>query len=233
LRDSEERYRALFEQAAESILLIDPATGALVEFNEMAHRDLGYTREEFAKLRIPDFEEKESAEEVRRHAARVMQAGRDLFETRQRTKSGEVRDVEVRCRVVSVGGRRLLQSVYHDITERKRMERAMQTMSLTDELTGLYNRRGFMTLAEQQLKVAKRERVSVVLLFIDVDGMKAANDHLGHQEGDALLIAAARVLRKSFREADLVGRLGGDEFAVLSYARHGRKLSSDTLLNRL
>ncbi|MEI9936895.1 MAG: diguanylate cyclase [Pseudomonadota bacterium] len=91
----------------------------------------------------------------------------------------------------------------------------LQQQALTDELTGLYNRRGFFALAQQQLKVASRSARRVLLVFADINGMKAANDALGHEAGDRLLVDAATALRRSFRDSDIIARLGGDEFAVL------------------
>jgi len=91
----------------------------------------------------------------------------------------------------------------------------LQQQALTDELTGLYNRRGFLALAEQQLKVASRSVRRVLLVFADLNGMKAANDTFGHEAGDQLLVDAAQALRGCFRDCDIIARLGGDEFAVL------------------
>ncbi|HEX8811381.1 MAG TPA: sensor domain-containing diguanylate cyclase [Terracidiphilus sp.] len=87
-------------------------------------------------------------------------------------------------------------------------------MSLTDDLTGLYNRRGFMVLAARQLRVARRAQGAAWVLVADVDGLKPVNDRMGHEAGDRLLRAAAEVLRASARELDIVARLGGDEFAI-------------------
>jgi diguanylate cyclase (GGDEF)-like protein len=92
---------------------------------------------------------------------------------------------------------------------------ALRELSLTDELTGLPNRRGFLTLAGQQVKLALRHKKGLSLLFIDVDGLKHVNDARGHQAGDLLLRDTAQVLRKTFRESDVLSRLGGDEYAVL------------------
>jgi PAS domain S-box-containing protein len=127
LRESEERYRAIFEQAADSIVLIDGETGALVEFNDRAHESLGYTREEFGKLKIPDFEIVESPEEVAKHIESAIKKGADTFETKQRTKSGEVRDILVSARAISVHGRDFVQGIWRDVTERKRAEEKITT----------------------------------------------------------------------------------------------------------
>jgi diguanylate cyclase (GGDEF)-like protein/PAS domain S-box-containing protein len=108
-----------------------------------------------------------------------------------------------------------------DITERKRMEENLMIMSMTDPLTGLYNRRGFITLADQQLKLSKRTKKPLILFFADLDGMKKINDTLGHLEGDQALQEAARVLKASFRESDIIARIGGDEFAVLAIGTDG------------
>jgi diguanylate cyclase (GGDEF)-like protein len=88
--------------------------------------------------------------------------------------------------------------------------------SLRDELTGLYNRRGFLTFAEEQVKLACSGRRGLLVVFADVDGLKAINDGHGHSEGDRALKKTAEVLLTVFRDTDLVARLGGDEFAVLA-----------------
>jgi len=96
----------------------------------------------------------------------------------------------------------------------KKLSLELEQLALTDELTGVRNRRGFLVLAEHAWRVARRTRVLCRLLFIDLDGVKHVNDTQGHQVGDALLIDAARVLNSVFRETDVIGRIGGDEFAV-------------------
>lgn len=85
---------------------------------------------------------------------------------------------------------------------------------MTDELTGLHNRRGFFLMAEQQLKIAHRMKVLCWVIFIDLDGLKQINDTLGHDMGDALIVDAAQLLKQSFPNSDIVARLGGDEFIV-------------------
>jgi diguanylate cyclase (GGDEF)-like protein len=121
--------------------------------------------------------------------------------------------------------------IIRDITERKQFEQAIQTLSLVDELTGLYNRRGFVTLAEQQLKIAKRTRRDLYLIFADMDGLKPINDKYGHGVGDRLLCEVARMLRMNFRDSDIIARISGDEFVVLIMEPNGS--SPEDLLQRL
>jgi len=97
----------------------------------------------------------------------------------------------------------------------KESEKMYRTLSLYDELTGLYNLRGFYILAEQQLKKALRSKNRMLLLFVDVDKLKWINDNFGHQEGNTSLIDTAIILKKQIRESDILARIGGDEFVAL------------------
>jgi diguanylate cyclase (GGDEF)-like protein len=107
----------------------------------------------------------------------------------------------------------------------------LRSISITDELTGLYNRRGFFAMAEQQLKIAKRMNKATLLLSADMDNLKEINDTLGHKEGDVALIDTANILRKSFRESDIIARIGGDEFVVLQIEK--ADANANTMTNRL
>jgi diguanylate cyclase (GGDEF)-like protein len=97
------------------------------------------------------------------------------------------------------------------------LEREIRSLALTDDLTGLYNRRGFLASATQQLKLARRNRQQSLLFFCDVDHLKEINDSFGHGEGDLALIRVADALEQTFRDSDILARLGGDEFAVLVF----------------
>ena len=102
-----------------------------------------------------------------------------------------------------------------NIGERDRAEGMLRLLSLTDELTGLYNRRGFSTLSEQQFRIASRDRKSLLLVSADFDGLKDINDTFGHTEGDLALIETATILKECVRKSDIVARIGGDEFVLL------------------
>ena len=115
-------------------------------------------------------------------------------------------------------GKACFLAVLRDITDHVRMREELCQLSLRDELTGLYNRRGFCLIAEQMVKLASRELRSLFLMFTDLDGLKQINDRYGHQEGDVALCHLAGLLHKTFRKSDIIGRLGGDEFAVLGFS---------------
>ncbi len=113
----------------------------------------------------------------------------------------------------SVNGDLLIRSIRYSI-ERKRLMTELHNLSLLDDLTGLYNRRGFFALAEQQMRLARRETKNIVVVIADLDGLKLINDSLGHVVGDMALKDASSALKETFRESDIIGRIGGDEFAV-------------------
>ncbi|PRX29913.1 response regulator receiver modulated diguanylate cyclase [Orenia metallireducens] len=109
----------------------------------------------------------------------------------------------------------LLRAIFYAI-ERHKLLKKLESKSITDELTKLYNRRGFLSMLEQQIKMAKRRDEKFLLVYADVDGLKGVNDNLGHNEGDRLITDAATVLKDTFRDSDIIGRIGGDEFVVIS-----------------
>jgi diguanylate cyclase (GGDEF)-like protein len=126
---------------------------------------------------------------------------------------------------------RSLHAAIEVALHRHRMQMALRSLAHVDELTGLNNRRGFLTLAKQHLKVARRTKRTLWLIFVDLDGFKAINDQFGHREGDLALIKTAEILRKTFRDSDVIARLGGDEFTVL--AIHASEDSAEMMTARL
>ena len=116
------------------------------------------------------------------------------------------------------------------IDQRKKAEEALKTLSFKDDLTGLYNRRGFFILAEQGLKTAQRMGKEMLLIFGDLDNLKGINDTFGHKEGDQALADISKILKETFRESDIIARIGGDEFAVL--AMNSLETSTEKLINR-
>jgi diguanylate cyclase (GGDEF)-like protein/PAS domain S-box-containing protein len=118
-----------------------------------------------------------------------------------------------------------------DITERKQLEEKLAAIAITDELTGLYNRRGLFVLADKLLKLSKRQGKGIFILYIDLDHLKQINDSMGHEEGDRVLIACADLLREIYRESDIISRIGGDEFVVMPVGSQGD--NTDVIISRL
>jgi diguanylate cyclase (GGDEF)-like protein len=114
----------------------------------------------------------------------------------------------------------MVHSLEYEINQRKLLEKDLRAMSLTDDLTGLNNRRGFLTLATQYMKMIDRHKNITFLFYFDVDKFKHINDTYGHSEGDKVLKDIAKILKKSYRESDIIARIGGDEFVVLPVGFH-------------
>ena len=211
LRLSEARKSAVLEASLDAILVVD-ALGCVLEWNAAANRMFGRDREDCAERSLADLFVGPMVcreETVRRPAA--------AFEAVERRADGGEFPGEVSIAPIhGEAGRGLHVVTVRDISERKRWERSLEAMSFVDELTGLYNRRGFAMFATPQLRLAARTRGHVLLVSIDADGLKAINDTFGHAEGDRALGEIAAALRDSFRETDVVGRQGGDEFVVLA-----------------
>jgi diguanylate cyclase (GGDEF)-like protein/PAS domain S-box-containing protein len=220
LRESEGRFRALVEEAAVGVAEIEMSTGRFFMVNRRLCEMVGRTEEE---LLAATFQAITHPEDLHLHEEKTAlllagKIGHYSLEKRYLLKDGESVWVNLTTSPLwkpgEKPGRNMI--VVEDITERKRMALEIQEMSLRDMLTDLYNRRGFIILAEQQFKAANRAQRPLKLTFIDCDGLKWINDTLGHEEGDKVLIDTAHILRQTFRESDIVARLGGDEFTVLS-----------------
>jgi two-component system CheB/CheR fusion protein len=133
LRESEQRYRTLFRQASDAIVVFDPETLHVAEFNNEACRRLGYTRKEFSQLKLSDFEVVETAADIRRHSRQVVDKGLQIFETRHRSRSGEILDVEVHAGPIRIGDRTFIQGFWRDITRPKRAEAQLTELNATLE----------------------------------------------------------------------------------------------------
>ncbi|MDR0735422.1 MAG: diguanylate cyclase response regulator [Zoogloeaceae bacterium] len=127
-----------------------------------------------------------------------------------------VREGAQDCLIKGDCGARLLKRAVRYAIERNHMQATLRALSFLDDLTGVYNRRGFATLAQHQIRIARRRHTGFFLIFIDFDGMKQINDSAGHIAGDQALIAFSQLLSFTFRGSDIVARMGGDEFAVIT-----------------
>src|SRR6266581_5553254 len=162
---------------------------------------------------------------------------RALLSEANRELASLLRDVRTESRGTLLGDTRsqqvseLLMRAVRCAAKQYMLQAELGSLALTDELTGLYNRRGFMAVAERQLKLGRRSGRGMLLFMMDVDSMKQINDSFGHFEGDCALKRMSGVLEETFRDSDVVARLGGDEFAVLAIEAAGH--SEATIKARL
>ena len=221
-RDITERKRAagsLAQQAAamkasmDGIAIINHC-GACIYLNDAYAKIFGYADPE--RLIGASWEMFYFDEELNRLKEQIMPAvwrdGSWRGEAMGLRLGGSTLPLEISISSVDGGG---LVHVVRDITERKKIEETLRNSSLKDDLTGLFNRRGLLKQAAPYFDFARRQKESLFLLFIDLDGMKRINDEFGHNEGDNALINTAAILNRTFRSSDVIARLGGDEFTVL------------------
>ncbi|KKM66266.1 hypothetical protein LCGC14_1482920, partial [marine sediment metagenome] len=126
LKEAELRYHTTFEQSPDGIMIIDPETTRTIKFNDAMCNLLGYTREEFAKLKVPDYDATENPSDTKTHVEKVLKEGRDDFETKMCTKEGDIKDIFTTAKVIELSGKLYLQSICRDITERKKTEMALR-----------------------------------------------------------------------------------------------------------
>jgi diguanylate cyclase (GGDEF)-like protein/PAS domain S-box-containing protein len=209
-------FAALFENAPEAIAILDEHDH-IIRINGQFTTMFGYTEDEAVGRNINELIVPNGlVEEGENLTARVAAGEKLTVEALRRHKDGQSFWVAISATPFGVAdqpGR--VYAMYHDISAQKRAEDDLKALVLVDELTGLPNRRAFITLSEQALKLAMRLERDVLMIFIDVDHLKYINDTYGHLAGDRALIDTARVLRESCREADIIARLGGDEFVAL------------------
>jgi diguanylate cyclase (GGDEF)-like protein/PAS domain S-box-containing protein len=210
-----ETYRLLVEESLVGVYLIQDER--LIYANRKFAQLFGYTRDEMMAFpSILDVIADEDREMVREKIRQRLtgEIGAIEYTVRAVRKNNTQMVMDIRSVRTTHGGKPAVLGTVVDITARKQLEDALRALALIDELTGLYNRRGFMTLAERQLTLVRRKHQCLVLVAADLDGLKEINDRFGHQEGDRAIIAAAGILKQTYREADIVARLGGDEFTV-------------------
>ena len=230
LQDTEAKYQSLVESTQDSIYLVDKSCRYLF-INKKHLNRMGLLPDQFLGHYYHEFHSPEETSKFMAHVNQVLETG-ESCQSEHMSKRDNRHFLQTLSPVKDQDGSIVAITVISkDISDRKRMEEELRSLSLTDELTGLYNRRGFLALADQYLKIVNRMKNKISILYADLDDLKTINDVFGHKEGDRAIIEAAGILRETFRESDVAARIGGDEFVVMPAVISNASL--DSVLARL
>ena len=230
IQNNENKYRSLIDSTDNSIYLVDRNCNYLF-INKNHLERIGANENQYIGQPFSAFHSQEETELFIEKAEKVFKAGKPIRFTYKSFREDKYW-LQTYSPIMGKGNEPVaITVVSKDITELKHMEEELRALSLEDDLTNLYNRRGFTTLAEQYLKIAKRDNKGFFMLYADLDNLKGINDKFGHQEGSYALTQVANILTDNYRESDIIARLGGDEFTVLPIAFDGDNL--DTVISRL
>ena len=216
----------ILELAAEGIVSID-SKGKLLSFNRAAQNIFGYSAEEVLGKNVSILMSAPHRDSHDEYLSRYLQTNQShvIGKTRElqgRRKNGMPFPLELSVTEIKYGGTHLFTAVLRDVSEQKLALKRIEQLAHYDELTHLPNRSLFYDRLGQSISMAKRSRLSIALLYIDLDGFKQVNDTMGHHMGDLLLVQTAERLRLCVRESDTLARLGGDEFTILLNDAHER-----------
>lgn len=212
---SEKRYRHLFEMSP-GYINVHRLDGVITSINEAAAEALGYQPEEIVGSSMADFLTPESRPFFEDYLRQMSEVPFREGLMHVLTKNGERRIWQYRNRLYEeTDGNDYVIGYAQDITELKQIQAELHELTLTDELTHLYNRRGFYTLAGQALRYARRANKDCIAIYADLDNLKTVNDRFGHDAGSQMIVDAAKIFREFFRDSDITARIGGDEFAIL------------------
>ena len=217
----------ILEMAAEGIVSID-TEGKLLSFNLAAQKIFGYSEEEVIGKNVSLLMPPPHRDNHDEYISRYLQTGQahaigTTMELQGRRKDGMPFPMELSLTEIELGDAHFFTAVLRDVSEQKLAIKRIEQLAHYDELTHLPNRSLFYDRLGQAITMAKRNRRSIALMYIDLDGFKNVNDTLGHHMGDLLLVQTAERLRLCVRESDTLARIGGDEFTILLNDAHERE----------
>ncbi len=214
VRRSEQNVRTLFAAAPVAMALVRIEDSTVLFGNRRCADLFGFDIDELVGQKSPNYYV--DLEERERILGRVLGEGHvDSEEVRFRRRSGEEFWALLSARVLEFEGAPALLAGIIDITEQKRLEERLRDLAMHDELTGLYNRRHFLELAEAEIARVRRTGTPLSLSMLDIDHFKRVNDFFGHAVGDLALKQLATVMRETLRASDVPARIGGEEFVIL------------------
>ena len=218
LTHQRDQLRGILDSAAEGIITID-AAGRIELFNRAAENMFGWSAH---NIDGSDFRELLSADLESRRISALLEhlvenggPGSEVTSLEGRRRDGSTFPIEVSASVMRRNNSRKYIAIVRDISERVRLQRALEHQAFHDDLTGLANRALLRDRLDHAIALSRRSGATVAVLFGDLDGFRMINDTLGHDTGDLLLAEVAQRIRHNLRDGDTAARLGGDEFAIL------------------
>jgi len=213
LKESEERYRQVFERNQVAQILINPTTYRIVEANKAAAEYFGYDLDALPNESL-DTLSVDTKDSLQHSISSILKNESSLFYFSHPDKSGAILDAEFHASCIDIRGETLIFAIIQDITERRKAEEQVQYLATHDSLTTLPNRTLFVDRIEMMLAESKRFTTPAALISFNIDGFKTVNDALGPDAADFLLKEVARRLKSGVRVTDTVARLGSDEFGI-------------------
>jgi diguanylate cyclase (GGDEF)-like protein/PAS domain S-box-containing protein len=217
LQKSQQEFASLFKNNPEALVYQDEK-GNIIDINPRFNELFGYTLEEIKGKNINEgfIHSPDKIKEGKNLHKIASSKGYFNYETIRKKKDGTLFPVSISGSSIKIDGQiKGLITIYIDITERKRLEKKLEKLAHFDVLTGCYARGYGLSLFERQMKSAQRHKTSILLLYVDLDGLKYINDTFGHKEGDKVLKEAAKFFKSTLREIDIICRMGGDEFLLI------------------
>jgi len=217
LQKSQQEFASLFMNSPEALVYLDEK-GTILNINPRFTKLFGYTLEEIKGKNINEgfIYPPDKIKEGKKLDKIASSKGYFHYETIRKKKDGTLFPVSISGANIKIDGQtKGLTATYIDITERKRLEKRLEKLAHFDVLTGCYARGYGLSLFERQIKSAQRRKTSILLLYLDLDGLKYINDTFGHKEGDKALKEAAKFFKSTLREVDIICRMGGDEFLLI------------------
>ena len=218
LQESVERFRAVFDAAAIGMALV-ALDGRFMQVNDALCQIVGYDSEALTRLTYQDITHPDDLKADQMLVQELIDGKRDHYHLEKRYIHRDGHSIWILlsgAKVTDAAGRLLyFIAQIQDISRQKALIEALEIQARHDSLTGLYNRRHFLSLCEAELSRAARYRVPLSMLMLDIDHFKKVNDAHGHKAGDLVLVQLADIMRGTLRNVDVIGRYGGEEFAVM------------------
>jgi diguanylate cyclase (GGDEF)-like protein/PAS domain S-box-containing protein len=217
VKKSQQEFVSLFHSSPEALIYLDEKSNIL-NVNPRFTELFGYTLKEIKGRNINEgfIHPPDKIEEGKKLNKIALSKGYYIYETIRKKKDGTCFPVSISGSTIVVDGKvKGAIATYVDITERKKMEKKLLRLARYDPLTGGYSRGYGLELLQRELKLAKRNKSSLLLAYCDLDNLKDINDEFSHEEGDRVMVQVAKLFKSILREVDIITRMGGDEFLVI------------------